>query len=135
MWKFAVLSLLISGCAIGTQGFDRETAPRAHVDLDFTASADGARSIKQPAVDTAVPTVDRMARRVRFELGDAASAKLELCVTPEGKVSKAALLESSKLEAFDQALVRDAATWQFATLPGPEGLETCSATKIEYHPW
>ena len=139
MWKLASLvlvSALVVACAAGTQGFDLETAQRAHVQLELSAQpADEAVVVKRHVIAPKLPRVDRIAQRVRFELGDSATARLELCVKPDGGVARVALLESSQLAAFDQALLRDTEEWQFAALPGPSTMTSCRAVKIEYGDW
>ena len=136
MWKLASIAIVCAACASGTKTLDLETAQRASVRLDLTSvPADGAIAMTPSAKSTRLPTVDRMAKKIRFELGDTAQAKVEMCITPEGRVARVALLETSKLAAFDQALLRDTAEWQFAALPGPSTIENCRAMKIEYSPW
>jgi TonB family protein len=136
MWKLALIAMGFAACASGTRALDLETAQRAGARLDLTATAvDGAMAITPSAKSPRLPSADRIARRIRFELGDTAQAKVEMCITPEGRVARVALLESSKLAAFDQALLRDTAEWQFAALPGPSTIEHCRAMKISYRAW
>ena len=136
MWKLASIAIVCAASAAGTKGLDLETAQRASVRLDLSAMpADGAVAMTPAARSPKLPTVDRMAQQIRFELGETARAAVEMCITPEGRVARVALLESSKLAAFDQALLRDTAEWQFAPLPGPSTISHCRAMKIEYRPW
>jgi len=114
---------------------DLENARSAGVSLDLSAPAQGAVAVVSTAIDTKVPNVDQIGRRVRFELGDTARAKLEMCIKPDGRVARVALLETSRLAAFDQALLRDATDWQFAALPGPSTIEHCRPVNIEYRAW
>jgi TonB family protein len=137
MWKLASIAIVCAACASGTKGLDLENAQRASVRLDLTATpTDGTAMAMTPSAKSPkLPSVDRIARQIRFELGDTAQAKVEMCITPEGRVARVALLESSKLAAFDQALLRDTAEWQFAALPGPSTIEHCRKMKIDYRAW
>lgn len=131
MSKLAVLVISLSACATAATGLDRETAPRAKVQLDF--STEGRSDAVFPsAIEPALPSVDRMARQIRAELGEAAVASINLCVSPAGKVTNIEILESSSSAAFDQAVLRDAKAWQFETMPGPATLQTCERARIKY---
>ena len=74
MWKLVslvVVSAVVVACAAGTQGFDLESAQRAHVQLDLSAQpANEAVAVERHVIAPKLPRVDRIAQRVRFELGD-----------------------------------------------------------------
>jgi outer membrane biosynthesis protein TonB len=132
MLKLSLLSLSLAACATtGATTLDRDAAPRAKVKLDLAAA--GADSAFPSAVDPQLPAVDRIARAVRLNLGGTATAELDLCVTPTGAVKHLRLVRGSSYTAFDQALLRDAAAWQFASLPGPDHVMSCSRATVAYH--
>jgi hypothetical protein len=134
MFKLATVSLALSACATHTGSFDRESSPRSGVHLDLTAiDADAATPAFPNILDRTVPTVDRMAHAVRARLGTIAVAQLELCVAPDGHVTKAAVRRGSGYAAFDTALQTDAAAWQFASMPGPSTVKSCRFTTVAYH--
>lgn len=122
----------LAACATGTTlGVDRETAPSAKVALDLTAEA-GVQATFPSAVEPRLPSVDRIAHHVRARLGDDATAALELCVSPAGRVTKVSMIQGSTYEPFDNAVLRDAQAWQFTTMPGPDSLQSCERVKITY---
>lgn len=129
------LALALSACATTSTGLTSEPSPRTGVRLDLTAqSTDAATPAFPEAIDTRVRSIDRMAHVLKARhQGEAMTAKLDLCVAPDGHVTKIALAEGSSYDAFDQALVRDAAAWQFASLPGPATVESCRRATVAYH--
>ncbi len=134
MSKLVLLSLSLAACAT-TGGLTSEpAAPRTGVQLDLSArSTDDATLAFPDPVDTRVRAVDRMAHAIKARYGATTmTAKLDLCVAPDGRVTKLALAEKSSYDAFDQALVEDAASWQFASLPGPATVESCRTATVEY---
>ena len=110
---------------------DRDSAPSARVQLDLTTNA-GAQPAFPTALDPALPSVDRISHNVRAALGDMATAEIDLCVAPSGSVTKVEIARSSNLEAFDEAVLRDARAWRFASLPGPDTLQSCRRATIAY---
>jgi len=133
--SFFTLSLSVLGftaCATGTtMGVDRETAPSAKVALDLTLET-GAKASFPSAVEPRLPSVDRIAHHVRARLGDDATAALELCVSPAGRVTKVSMIQGSTYEPFDAAVVRDAQAWRFTTMPGPDSLQSCERVEVTY---
>jgi TonB family protein len=105
---------------------------RAKLDLKINPNADGASAIARKAIDPELPSVDRIAHLIRARLGDAASADLDVCVAPSGRVTDVTLVRTSTLRAFDDAVLRDAETWQFTALPGPANVKSCSRATISY---
>ena len=140
MNKLAILVAVITtssvaGCATGrTIVTDRDHAPHARVHLELTGSTDTA-AVFPAAIDPALPSVDRIGREVRGTLGDAATAQIDLCVSPAGAVTKASLVRGSSFSDFDQALLRDVNAWRFTSLPGPSSVQTCERAKITYRPY
>jgi TonB family protein len=137
MSKFVALCpLLFTACATGGAGAgamrtDRETVSHAAPRLNMTvAAADPARAF--PAVtEPSLPSADRMARRIRNELGGVASADVRLCVAPDGRVSDVKLIRGSSDGDFDDAVVHDVANWQFSGSRG-ERLKNCERATITY---
>ena len=140
MTKLAILAVVLSACATGrttTSGglvAERDNTPSARVHLEFPGQADTA-AVFPTAIAPALPSVDRIGREVRGTLGEIASAQIDLCVSPAGKVTKAALVQGSSFSDFDQALLRDVEGWRFASMPGPASLQTCERAKISYRPY
>ncbi len=133
MSKLLLIALALSACATTGTLIPGETSARTGVKLDLTASTDEASAAFPDALDTRVRSVDRMAHAIKARYGATTMlAKLDLCVAPDGHITKVALAEKSTYDAFDHALVRDAAAWQFASLPGPSNVESCRRATVEY---
>ncbi len=135
MSKLATFALALSACATTGTGITGEpAAPRTGVRLDLSATTtDDARDAFPEALDTRVRSVDRMGHALKARYAGATmTAKLDLCVAPDGHVTKIAIVERSSYDAFDHALLRDAAAWQFASLPGPTSVESCRRATVEY---
>jgi TonB family protein len=130
MTKIAILSLSLSlaACAAGAHP---GTAPARQQAFD-AVSAEQTRAAFPVAIAPRLPSVDRISRQVHGELGDRASADVELCVGNDGKVAKITVVRGSAYAAFDAAVVRDVADWQFVPLPGPASLRTCAQKTIAY---
>lgn len=134
MKSVMMFAFLISACATtGTPTLDRETHAGSRVQLDLVPHADAAR-VFPAAIDPRLPSADRVAHQIRAELGDSASIEVKLCVAPEGRVSSVQVLRGSNLAVFDQSVIADAMTWQFASLPGPDSVRTCERATITYRP-
>jgi TonB family protein len=135
MSKLALLSLclLVAACATGGLAVDRETAPHAVPRIEMTAVADTAR-VFPVARAPELPSADRIARKIRTELGEVASAEVRLCVTADGRVESARIVRGSSLAEFDQALLYDMADWQFSGMPGSNTahLRSCEIATISY---
>jgi TonB family protein len=132
MLKPVILSTTLAACAVTGNALDRDTAPHAKVKLDLSVAGEGAVPLSPSAIEPTLPSVDRIANQVRARLGDTATAELSLCVSPSGHVTKVELARSSTFDAFDTALLRDAETWQFSTMPGPASVQSCQRTTIAY---
>ncbi|HEV7555756.1 MAG TPA: hypothetical protein VGO00_09895 [Kofleriaceae bacterium] len=132
MLKIALL-LSLGACAAGGLAIDREAAPHAKARLDLSASEPSWQITPSP-VDPKLPSVDRLASRVRAELGSTTNTDLHVCVRPSGKVASVTLVGGSAMPDLDLAMVKDASAWQFASMPGPDTLQTCRTVTIAYHP-
>jgi len=136
MSKFlAALCLTLSACTMGGARIDRETAPRAAARFEAAAPADTAK-VFPVAQNPQLPSADRMFKVIRDELGALASVDVRLCVAPDGRVQAVDLLRRSRLAAFDEAVLRDVADWQFSGMPGSttSKLRTCEVATISYRP-
>jgi TonB family protein len=116
----------------GLTGDQTERGPRAKVSLGAPPAS--TQRAYPELVDPAVPSIDRLAHSIRARLGAAATAELDLCTTPAGRVTRVALARSSSFEAFDAALVHDAEGWQFGAMPGPDSVQSCRRTTVTYRP-
>ncbi|MFN0246586.1 MAG: hypothetical protein ACKV2T_06735 [Kofleriaceae bacterium] len=123
----------VSACASFTGVTDRDQhAPRAGIHLSLAPNADAAKQIVPAAIDPRLPSVDRMATRIRYELGSTVHAELSLCVNPAGDVMDVALTRTTGLSELDTAIVDDVRVWQFAELPGASALRTCQRATLAY---
>lgn len=123
---------LVACAASGTPVMNSASGSRAKLDLRIHPNADGAGAIAQKAIDPELPSVDRIAHVIRAQLADTASADLDICVAPSGRVTDVTLARTSTLRAFDDAVLRDAETWQFTPLPGPANVKSCTRATISY---
>lgn len=132
MFKLAIASLSLAACATTGQLTSEPAAPRTGIQLELSPS-DVAVDAFPEAVDTRVRAVDRMAHAIKARYGATAmTAVLDLCVAPDGHVTKIAIAEGSTYDAFDHALLQDAAAWQFASLPGPTSVQSCRRATVAY---
>ncbi|MBA3398247.1 MAG: hypothetical protein H0T89_36815 [Deltaproteobacteria bacterium] len=136
MMKLALLSTFsfVACATTGSMPVDRESGARASVQLEFPTEAVD-RAVFPTAIDPRLPSVDRIAHQVRARLGAEVVASLELCVAPDGHVTKVALREGTAFAPFDAAIVRDAERWQFTALPGrtaTAALQTCETATVKY---
>jgi TonB family protein len=129
-----LLSVALAACA--TAGLPQSSdplAPRSHVVLDFGAAPnDDAQLVRPVALDPRLPSVDRIASQLHYELGDTAQATLKLCVAPAGNVTSATITQSSSSTAFDGALIHDITSWRFAATPGLANVQSCSVATVVY---
>jgi hypothetical protein len=131
----ALLALSLAACAtsgagVGAIRVDPEPTPRARPHLALKAK--GSPRWFPAALDPRLPSADLMARQVREEIGDVASADVRLCVTPAGKVQDVQLVRGTALAEFNRALVHDIADWQFSGSAGSTGANNCQVTTINY---
>ena len=133
MLKLAAIALALSACATHNAAFDRDAGARSGIHLNLTSATDAANPAFPDVLDRAVPNVDRMSHAIRARLGTIAVAQLQLCGTPNGKVTEAKVKQGSGYAVFDTALEQDAAAWQFAAMPGPSTVQSCRLTTVAYH--
>ena len=136
MSKFlAAFCMSLAACASGGAGLAREAAPHAAARFERASAADTS-PVFPVAKNPQLRSADRIAGAIRSELGGVASADVRLCVAPDGHVRAVSLVRGSSLAAFDEAVLHDAADWQFSALPGSStfasGLRTCQVATITY---
>lgn len=129
--KSVLFLVLASACASTTGVMDRDVAPRTGVQLALVPVADAVQVIPA-AIDPRLPSVDRMATRIRYEIGSTVTAELSLCVNPDGNVTDVALIRTTGLAELDTAITDDVRAWQFAELPGASTLRTCQRATLAY---
>lgn len=136
--KLAVVALAlipVAGCAASAmeRGTDLTAEPRAGVRLGLIAT-ESATEPSFPARLTAPTTpmaADRLAHRVRAELGGHARADLQLCVGGDGAVTTAEVVRGSGITALDAAFLADARTWRYQPLAAPSAT-ACQKVEIAY---
>jgi hypothetical protein len=79
-----------------------------------------------------VPTVDRMHEMLRETGRDRLTARLRLCVAPDGSTSQVRLEATSGVAELDQALVQDLARWRYAAFAAPSHIEICEPVTLTY---
>ena len=129
----AVLLSSAACASTGTINVDRDSAPRAKVQL-APLIADETTRLLPTAVEPALPSADRISHIIEARLGSQATVDVRYCVSPAGRLVSTELERSSTLDAFDRAVMTDMATWQFASKPGTEDLRTCETATIVYRP-
>lgn len=136
--KLAVLALAlipVAGCAASAieRGPAVAAEPRSGVKLDLIV-AESSTEPSFPARLTPPTTpvaADRLAHRVRAELGGQARADLQLCVGGDGAVTAAEVVRTSGITALDAALVADARTWRYQPLAAATAT-ACQNVEIAY---
>lgn len=129
----AAVLLSVSACATTTLGVDREAAPRAKVTLAPLVADETVRLVPH-AIEPMLPSADRLSHVIAARLGERADVDVRYCVSPAGQVISAELARGSALPAFDQAVMSDIVTWQFAVQPGPAHVKSCQTATIVYRP-
>lgn len=78
-----------------------------------------------------LPTVDAMSEHLQMIGVDRITARLQICVDPDG-TSQVRVLRSSGVSYFDRALVADVSTWHRQPSAGQRGL--CEPLTVTYVP-
>ncbi len=126
MSKLVIVPLLFAACAkTGTMASDVPQAPHAKVDLVATGNA-------PKPLNAQLPSADRIVHRIRADVGDVASADINLCIAPDGHVLGVLLVRSSSSPALDGAILKDAPQWQFSELHGASS-RTCETATLTYN--
>jgi TonB family protein len=128
--------MLVSACAAGGAGLDREAGPHARARFEGT-TVDSDRAF--PIVrNPRLPSADRLTGLIRSQLDGVATVGVHLCVAPDGHVQAVSVVRGSTLAAFDAAVKRDVTDWQFSGMPGSSSfasnLRTCELATITYRP-
>lgn len=114
-------------CAAGTAALP----PKSAHTVSCLMEAETASSAFPVAIDPKLPSVDRIARLVEADLGAHASAEVELCVSPAGRVVAVSLVRETMSRAFDAAVLHDVAEWQFAPSAASDR-RVCKRAAISY---
>jgi TonB family protein len=133
MQKFAVLVVvLVSACAgAGAEGglTMREGArppelalPSVSVSTDDVAR----RSFPERTSVPRLPTADRAGVSGRQ------TASVDLCVAPDGAVTRVAIAKGSGVDALDRAIEADLAAWTYQPYAAPAGLKVCERLNVVY---
>lgn len=131
--RLFLAGLLFTGCATTGLPSNHESTEHARVEL-APLRADDTVQLTPRAIEPALPSADRIARRIYAQLGDQASVEVHYCVSPAGKLTDAELVRGSSLRAFDDAVMADLRSWHFDVQPGPESVQTCDRATILYRP-
>lgn len=76
---------------------------------------------------------DRLYHRISVEKAGMASTQVRLCVEPSGTVDTVDVVASSGLAEYDQAVVDNVASWQYAAFPAPSETRVCEDLTVAYH--
>lgn len=138
MAKFLGASLmLLTACATGSAGLDREAVPHARARFEITSVEDTDPTFPM-ARNPRLPSADRLGHVILSKLDGVASVEVHLCVAPDGHVQGLSVVRGSSLADFDAAVKNDVADWQFSGMPGSSSfassLRTCELATITYRP-
>jgi TonB family protein len=133
----AAIAFAIALPACVTSAVTTDTDPawphaRAQFDGRVHADADLAAPVERVALAPALPSVEHVRGRVRYEAGAEPSASLRVCVAAAGGVTSVALERGSMSAVFDDAVLADVRAWRYAPLPGPATAQTCQRATIVY---
>jgi TonB family protein len=126
--KIAIPALVFGACsASATRGAG---TPASVGDL---VAANPAEQILAAVENPRLPDADQAYAEIRHDAGDEATATVELCVAPDGHVDRVELRRPSASSAYDRAVVKDVAEWQFGGKNWtPANADTCELATIKY---
>jgi len=131
--RIAIPTIVLGACATGGAGADRGAAPLVSAADPVIASSAG--HVLAAVENPRLPDADQAFTQIRDEAGDEASATIELCVAPDGHVDRVELKRRSASSAYDRAVVKDVANWQFGGENwAPPNRDTCELATIKYDP-
>jgi TonB family protein len=106
MKAFALITsvLLASGCAASQTRFPARTSK------------------------VALPAADRLATEIVREHNGVVTSKVHMCVASDGAVDSVALMSSSGLGAYDDAVVAAVSSWEYQ----PATARACRALSVSY---
>ena len=124
------LSIALAACATAPSSqHSRVNGPN----LVARAGDEAMAWFPSPREEPQLPTVDRFANRLVAIGADAVSARVHVCVTPDGHAD-ATLLRPSGVSYFDDAVVRDVSAWQYEPYAAPATVHVCKAFTLRYVP-
>jgi TonB family protein len=118
----ALGSIAFAGCAAPAQSSAAPADPQA-ASLTFPARTSGADEL---------PEVRRFNRAVQVEHAGQVKAQVRVCVTPDGNVAAAELVESSGVESYDQALISSVERWTYEPYQAPAETRVCQQLEVAY---
>jgi TonB family protein len=117
----AALALAFTGCAATAQP-DRSTEPHV-AQVAFPKRVSGGEDL---------PTVRRLNRAIETRHDGQVSARVRVCVTPDGQVASAELLSSSGLDDYDRELLSDVRSWSYQPYAAPAETRVCERLDVSY---
>jgi TonB family protein len=131
--KVLLLALVpVTGCLSTTDGGTLAAEEPSYMEVVLVTDESAAASIPQRAAPAAAPQASRrLVHQVDVELGGRARADLRLCVGGDGGVTSAAVIRSSGIAAFDDALLTAARDWRYVPLAAPEA-QACHVARVSY---
>jgi TonB family protein len=128
--KLAIPAIMFGACAAGTT-----RGAETPVSLAGPVEPSQAEQLLAAVENPRLPDADRAYAEIRDEAGDEAAATVELCVAPDGRVDRVELKRHSTSTAYDRAVVKDVADWQFGGDNWtPPNKDTCELATIKYDP-
>jgi len=131
--SIAIPAIVFGACATGGAGTAGGSKPPVSDADPMTASSTD--HVLAAVENPRLPDADQAFYEIRDEAGDEASATVELCVAPDGHVDRVELKRRSVSSAYDRAVVKDVANWQFGGEHwAPPNRDTCELATIKYDP-
>src|SRR6266516_1026751 len=135
--SFGAAMIVLTACATGGAGLDREASSHARARFEVTSVEDTDPEFPI-ARNPKLPSADRLNHVIWSKLDGVASVDVHLCVAPDGHVQAVSVVRGSPLAAFDAAVKSDVTDWQFSGMPGSSSfassLRTCELATITYRP-
>ncbi|HUH06029.1 MAG TPA: energy transducer TonB [Kofleriaceae bacterium] len=117
----AVAALGFAGCAATAQP-ERSTEPHL-AQVAFPKRISGGEDLL---------TVRRLNRAIETRHEGQVSARVRVCVSPDGQVALAELVSSSGLEDYDRELLSDVRSWSYQPYAAPAGTRVCERLEVSY---
>jgi hypothetical protein len=129
------LAAPLAACAAttgsGLPGADTASAPR--LELDEAASRYKVAPTFPKRVSKAeLRAADRLSHRIKAEHDGTISAQVKLCVGASGSVDEIAMLATSGMSEYDEAVIAEVGDWQFERFAAPAGTRVCENLTVAY---